>query len=112
MRLTIPILVLVIVYIIVNTNVNAAPLTASSYSMPYWTTGASMPKRIFEISATVLNEKIYVAGGTDENGDLQNSLLYYDPGKDKWGALASTPIALDHSALAASDGKLILVGMW
>jgi hypothetical protein len=69
-----------------------------------------MPRSIFEVSATVLNGKIYVAGGQAENGDLLDTLFVYDPKLGKWDLESSLPVALDHSALASYDNHLYLAG--
>jgi hypothetical protein len=39
------------------------PVGANSNLDVGWTNGTSMPRSIFEISATVMHGKIYVAGG-------------------------------------------------
>jgi hypothetical protein len=69
-----------------------------------------MPRSIFEVSATVLNGKIYVSGGQAKNGDLLDTLYVYDPKSAKWDLETSLPVALDHSALASYDNKLYLAG--
>ena len=57
------ILVLLISCSVIAGILNPQPITASSIIGHQWTNGISMPRSIFEVSATVLNEKIYVAGG-------------------------------------------------
>ena len=64
------ILVLIAFCSIVFVFVNLQPMTVESSLGPHWTTGISMPRSIFEVSATVLDGKIYVASGQAENGDL------------------------------------------
>ena len=104
------ILVLIAFCSIVFIFVNLQPMTVESSLGPHWTTGISMPRSIFEVSATVLDGKIYVAGGQAENGDLLDTLFVYDPKSGKWDLESSLPVALDHSALASYDKTLS--GRW
>ena len=94
-------LVLIIFCSLVFVYLNLQPIIVGSSLDPHWTTGTSMPRSIFEVSATVLNGKIYVAGGQDENGDLLDTLFVYEPKSGKWDLETSLPVALDHSALAS-----------
>jgi len=73
------ILVLIIFCFVVSVCLNLQYMAVSSTLGPHWTTGASMPRSIFEVSATILNGKIYLAGGQDENGDVLDTLFVYDP---------------------------------
>ena len=106
-----PILGLIIFFCLVFTSSISYPASANSNLTVDWTNGTSMPKSIFEISATVMNGKIYVAGGQDEKGDLLNTLFVYNPTSEKWDIAASLPVALDHSALATYENRAIL-GRW
>jgi N-acetylneuraminic acid mutarotase len=57
----------------------------------------------------VINEKIYVAGGTKGTQSLPN-LEVYDPGTNTWTLLASMKVARNHCAGAFIDGKFYVVG--
>jgi N-acetylneuraminic acid mutarotase len=75
-----------------------------------WTNGSPMPTARTEISAALLDDKIYVVAGQTKQ-ELTNIVEVYDPVSDKWSNdVAPLPIALDHSAMAAYNGKLYLVG--
>src|SRR5574342_481158 len=104
------ILGLIIFFCLAITCLILCPASANSNLTVGWTNGTSMPRSIFEISATVMNGKIYVAGGQDEKGDLLNTLFVYDRSSEKWHIAASLPVALDHSSLASCENKLYLVG--
>jgi len=84
----------------------------------FWTTGASMPSARSEIAGAVLNDKIYIIGGfDDETGRSSSSVEVYDPSINEWSSsvskaatIAPLPQPLDHTAAASYDGKLYVVG--
>ena len=57
----------------------------------------------------LLNGKIYVIGGSDENG-ITDSVDYYDPKTDEWGVTMPLPEPRDHIGVATFNGKLYAVG--
>ena len=57
----------------------------------------------------VVNEKIYVAGGTTGTQSLRD-LEAYDPVTNNWTLLASMNVARNHCAGAFIDGKFYVVG--
>ncbi|TXF97161.1 Kelch repeat-containing protein [Massilia arenae] len=64
-----------------------------------------------EIYPTVLNDKIYVAGGILSVAPGFTDLFEaYDAGADRWTRLASLPEARHHIALAAAGGKIYGIG--
>ena len=75
------------------------------------TTGGKLNIPRSEITAAVLNGKIYVIGGLNAAGKNIASEVY-DLGTDKWSntTIAPLPESRDHAAAAAYDGKLYLVG--
>ena len=60
-----------------------------------------------ELSAVVLDDKIYVIGGEDfaAGGGQKDTVEVYDIAKDNWAEdiVAPMPLPLDHSASAAYD---------
>lgn len=75
-----------------------------------WINGSPMPTPRTEISATILDGKIYVVGGKTKN-EQTNIVEVYDPKLDKWSTdVSPLPIALDHSASDTYNGKIYLVG--
>src|SRR5579864_3458607 len=67
-----------------------------------------------ETAATVLDDKIYVAGGLAGASvfytEITLSFAVYDPATDSWKDLAPIPMALHHVALASLNGQLFLTG--
>jgi Kelch motif len=43
-----------------------------------WNKGSGMPIPMFEISATILDGKIYVVGGENKDGELSDLVQVYD----------------------------------
>jgi N-acetylneuraminic acid mutarotase len=104
--------ILLLTSIITGLNFGLSSSSATMSPAPQnqiWSSGSSMLTPRHEISATVLDGKIYVVGGQTEE-DLTSIVEVYDPAIDRWSTLSPVPIAIDHSGLAGYDGKLYLVG--
>lgn len=71
-----------------------------------WGSAAPLPVGRSEFAATVLDGKIYVAGGFG----AESSFDRYDPGTDSWESLADLPEARNHLSLAALDGGIYIAG--
>ena len=64
-----------------------------------------------ELYPTVLNGRIYVAGGLlSPNTGYSAHFEAYDPAQDRWTRLATLPQARHHIALAALDGVIHAIG--
>jgi subtilisin family serine protease/N-acetylneuraminic acid mutarotase len=74
------------------------------------TTGAPLPMALTGMAGAVINDKLYVAGGTD--GVYVYATLYeYDPTTDTWTQLANMPGYYPYyGAGAAVDGRLYVGG--
>jgi len=75
-----------------------------------WQTLAPMPTKRQEVSTGVLNGKIYVIAGFDENGASTSVVDVYDPVMNTWSSAAPLPIATNHNAAAVAAGKLYAFG--
>jgi hypothetical protein len=73
-----------------------------------WTTMASMPTARETPGIAVLNNKIYVIGGTGSAGWL-TSVEVYDPSTNAWSVLPDTPMAIA-SAAAVVNNKIYVIG--
>lgn len=73
-----------------------------------------MPEARNELSAVVVNEKIYVIGGEDiaSGGSQKDTIEVYDSTTDLWlnEDIVPMPEALDHTAAVAYNGKIYVVG--
>lgn len=49
-----------------------------------WTKLADLPVKLFSASSSVINEKLYVYGGSDENSIRSNKIYMYDPSANQW----------------------------
>ncbi len=75
-----------------------------------WSAVASMHSQHGGTPAVgVINEKIYVVGGTKGTESLRN-LEVYDPATNTWTLLASMSVARNHTAGAFIEGKFYVVG--
>src|SRR5262249_18784505 len=82
--------------------------TASSASP--WRTLAPMPTAGPELSAAVLDGKVFVLAGYDEKGASTATVEVYDPRTDSWRSAAPLPVATNHNAAATLGGRLYAFG--
>lgn len=81
--------------------------------MNTWEERSTMPAPREKLAAVELDGKIYVIGGTDENG-VSSKLEVYDPATDSWTALADMQgigiLAKTELGAAAVNGKIYAIG--
>src|SRR6266516_5163881 len=75
-----------------------------------WSAAAPLPEPIQELSATVLHDKIYVAGGIDRTGQATATAFRYDPAANHWQRIADLPAPRHHMPLAVVGDTLYAVG--
>lgn len=74
-----------------------------------WTTLQAMPTARSEISVTLLDDTLFVAGGINLSGTV-NTFEGYGLASNDWQQYASLPKALHHVALATLNGKVYASG--
>ena len=74
-----------------------------------WEAVAPMESARSASGVAVLEGKLYVAGGYNDDGYL-SSVERYDPALDAWEAVAPMATARAHLTVAVLDGKLYAVG--
>jgi hypothetical protein len=75
-----------------------------------WTTRAWAPHFHVQGAAGVIGEKLYVAGGFNQNRRATANLDVYDPATNAWRSLAPMPEPRAEVAGAVLGGKLYVVG--
>ena len=75
-----------------------------------WTRKASKPRPVRNISAAVLDGRVYVPGGYDATDQAISLVEVYDPSTDTWSEASPLPEPLCAYALAAWQDKLYLFG--
>jgi N-acetylneuraminic acid mutarotase len=73
-----------------------------------WTIAAPIPVPVTSIQANVINDKIYVIGGTNEG--MRNITQVYDPYANSWFTAADIPKPIYAYASAVLDGKIYVFG--
>jgi N-acetylneuraminic acid mutarotase len=76
-----------------------------------WSTHAPLslgPRQ--EMGVAALDGKVYVVGGINASRQAIATVEAYDPSTDRWTQRASLPDPMHHVNLAASGGKLYVVG--
>lgn len=92
-------------------NLSLALTQSYAQSSSFWSSGESMPEPREEIAGALLDDKIYIIGGSDDtNKGITKDVDIYDPKSDKWSTGASLPEPRDHIGVASFDGKLYVVG--
>jgi glucose/arabinose dehydrogenase/PKD repeat protein len=75
-----------------------------------WTSLAPMPTARAGLTAGVIGNKIYVAGGMDGNGVSVHTLEIYDPILNSWTTGPSMASRRDNPTSAVADGKFYVFG--
>ena len=96
---------------------DGALATVAAYDLRFneWTSLADLPEPLANSAAAILDETIYVAGGsrTEAGVDvISDRFQRYDAESDKWEPLFALPIGLAGSALVTIDETLYLMGGW
>lgn len=87
-----------------------AALARGQTGAGHWEDLASMPAPRQELATAVLNGKIYVLGGYDENGLSTDSVFVYNPAADTWATANPLPRPNNHNCAAVAGGKLYSFG--
>ena len=74
-----------------------------------WTNKTPMPTARSYVCAGVVNDKIYVFGGSNSSGIL-NTVEMYDPIADTWTTKTPMPTARRMAACGVVDGKIYVIG--
>ena len=69
-----------------------------------------MPVFRQELATAVLDGKVYVLGGYDENRRSTATVEVYNPATDTWSFARSLPFAVNHNAAAVAAGRLYSFG--
>jgi N-acetylneuraminic acid mutarotase len=84
--------------------------SASEKSSSMWFRGANMPTPRTDFTGAVLNGKVYIIGGFNNEGKTTDIVEFYDPETDSWGTAQHLPERLNHAAAASYNGKLYVIG--
>ena len=69
-----------------------------------------MPTARSEITATNIEDNIYLIGGLDGSGDVLNVVEVYNIQNNSWKSLAPLPQPLHHAATSSYNGKIYVIG--
>ncbi len=88
----------------------AATLGFSAHAMAQqWTTKAPMPAAVAASGVAVINNIIYVVGGSGSTSNL-NTIYAYDPSTDSWLTKAPMSFIRGELSVAAVNGKIYAIG--
>jgi len=77
-----------------------------------WTTLHDKPTAVYDASAALIGEKIYVPGGITEAGKPTKIVEVYNPRKNIWEKCADMPFAINGYGMVSYEGQLYLFGGW
>lgn len=77
-----------------------------------WSALVDKPTAVYDASAVVIGEKIYVPGGIKADGSLTNVVEVFNLRKNEWEKSADLPIAVSGYGLASYEGQIYLFGGW
>jgi N-acetylneuraminic acid mutarotase len=75
-----------------------------------WAAKTPIPVAISEVGVGQVEGKVYVVGGTAQDGTFCTSNLMYDPAIDRWEQRAPLPEAMSHVGVTELGGKLYAIG--
>ncbi len=75
-----------------------------------WKTLAPMPNNLSMVAAGVVDNTVYVLGGSNGDSPATNGVLAYAAGSDAWTTKASMPVGRSGAAAAAANGVLYAFG--
>ena len=75
-----------------------------------WNIVTNMPTRRFGPGVAALDNKIYVTGGSGDDGQTMSSVDCYDPDTNTWSQMANMNIARASHSLVSLDGRLYAIG--
>lgn len=87
----------------------SGPLYSFSTRDCPWFYKSDMPSPRYGFGTTVVNDKIYVIGGTDGMNYL-TEVLEYDPASDSWTRKTDMPTARSDLGVTAWNGKIYAIG--
>ena len=73
-----------------------------------WRRCADLPVAVFQAEATLIDGRVYVGGGNNENESTANIIYEYDPCSDNWRGLP--PVNVTLFGLGQLEGELVIVG--
>ena len=82
------------------------PLPAKAAGV--WTDLAPVNIARQEVAATVLDGRIYLIGGLEDDGGA--TIEEYDPAMNRWTVIATLPGILHHTAAVTLDGSIYIIG--
>ncbi len=77
-----------------------------------WVSIGEQPNPVQHAAAVTLRGKIYLPGGEDANGAVQDRLAIYDPRSRRWSLGPSLPEPRSRYALVSWEGRIYLIGGW
>ena len=104
------------ILILFNVSVGYASIATknSAITDSFWSNGKSMSEDRNELTAVVLDDKIFAMGGEDiaSGGDQKDTVEVYDITRDQWieNDIPPMPLPLDHTASLIYEGKIYVVG--
>lgn len=75
-----------------------------------WTTKTPIPEVRSGAGCAMINDSVYVIGGSSGSGSLHNTNYVYDPVSDSWTTKASMPTARSNIGCAVVNGKIYAIG--
>jgi len=75
-----------------------------------WRLGKSKLTPVKNVSAAIINDRIYIPGGETQGGVYTDKLEVYDLITDTWGEKARLPIKISSYSMAIYEGNLYIFG--
>ena len=101
------------IYVIggVSENVPSSAVYAYDVASDTWSAPlAPLPQAEFYTACGVINNKIYVAGGSDDDNNVRNNLYIYDIATNSWTSGTPMLVGVEAPGSTVVNGKLWVIG--
>jgi hypothetical protein len=75
-----------------------------------WLPRHAAPVAVQQVNATVLDGRVWVAGGVTSSGEATASTQFYDPAINSWDQGPPLPEPLNHAMLVTYHDQLVVIG--
>ena len=82
----------------------------TSHAAAAWRPRHEVPVAVQQVNATVLDGRIWVAGGVTSSGEATASTQFYDPAINSWDQGPPLPEPLNHAMLVTYHNQLAVIG--
>ena len=90
--------------------ISFVPIAFGEETSQGWEKLPDMPERRSEAGSAVIDKKIYIAGGLNNENKATSSLFVFDTENESLSSVISMTLAIHHAGLTSYGGKMYVAG--